>query len=210
MINGPFLRSTKGRFGYSPALCYFLTVQVNSIASTNLRFNILARIIQSCIIRAKFASLGRTKRRFSMSRILNLLSEFGRKLDFGHRGLGKEFGKVASFFFRLILVILLFWYLIESVSTLWPHHEVMASTLALGSFAVLSIFLILLVKKFSQFDQAADADKNLNGSVIPFLLLNLPFVAAVEFATRWCGHVFPGGLLRFTQSVLQWIGRYLS
>jgi hypothetical protein len=140
---------------------------------------------------------------------LNGLSDFGRKLDFGLWCLGREFRKIASFFFRLGLVILFFWYLIESVCTLRPNHGGMALALGLGSLAVFCTFLAILVKRYREFAQAKDEDKNQPDSVIPFLMLNLPFVVAVEFVTLWRGYEFTGGLLRFTQSVLQRIGHFL-
>lgn len=145
-----------------------------------------------------------------MTRALNWLSNFGRKLDFGLQGLGTEFRKVTSFFFRLSLVILFFWYFIESVYTLQPHHAAMAATLAIAALAVLATFLVIVVKTFREYDGTTVADRERMGGVIPFVLLNLPFVVAVGFANQWYGHSFPGGLLRFTQDLLYWIGRRLS
>lgn len=134
---------------------------------------------------------------------LKQLASFARKLDFGLNAVGKEFRNVAPFFFRLGLLILFFWYLIESVETLSVHHPVLAGTVGAAALAIFLTFLVITAKGFGGFENAAAEDKEDKGSVLPFLLLNLPFVVAVALADRWYGHVFPGGLLRFTEEILR-------
>ena len=141
---------------------------------------------------------------------LKRMSEIGRRLDFGFQAIAREFRGIASFCFRFGLVLLFVWYVYEWVLTLRAHHRVLAWTLILSAIAVLVTFLVLIVIRFQKFETATPEEKEEKSSVFPFLLLNLPFVAAVELADLWCGHRFSTWLLGLTQDLLRWIVRQFS
>src|SRR5215469_3372611 len=130
---------------------------------------------------------------------LNWLTGLAQKLDFGLNGLGKEFRNVASFFLRLSLLILFFWYFAESASILWANHAMMSFTLATGGAVLLVVFVVITIRGLLGFERANAEDKQEEGGIFPYLLLNLPFVVAVALADSWYGHGFSGGLLGFTQ-----------
>lgn len=136
---------------------------------------------------------------------LQVLRDFGRKLDFGFQAIATEFRSVASLCLRLGLLLLFIWYVYESVLTLWTHHQVLAVTLSLAAAAVLITFVVLVRARYQEFENATPEEKERKSSFLPFLLLNLPFVAAVELTDLWCGHRFTSWLLGLTQDLLRWI-----
>jgi len=115
-----------------------------------------------------------------MNRMLDWLGGFGRKLDFGLQGLGQELWKIGSLAFRLAMVFLFFWYFTEAIGILLVHHPFFASVVVLVGISVVCVFLIVLVHR-SQLCEVELGDRTENGKVLPFLLLNLPFIFAVEF-----------------------------
>lgn len=141
---------------------------------------------------------------------LQLPRDFGRKLDFGFQAIATEFRSIASFCFRLGLLLLFVWYVYESALTLWTHHGVLAVTLGLAAAAVLITFVVLVRARYQKFENATREEKEQKSSFLPFLLLNLPFVAAVEFTDLWCGHRFTSWLLGLTQDLLRSIVRRFS
>jgi len=141
---------------------------------------------------------------------LRSIRDSGRKLDFGFQAIATGFRGITSFCFRLGLLLLFIWYVYESALTLWTHHRVLAVTLVLAAAAVLLIFVVLVLVRYQEFENATLEAKEEKSSFLPFLLLNLPFVAAVELADLWCGHRFTSWLLGLTQDLLRWIVRRFS
>lgn len=136
---------------------------------------------------------------------------FVRKMNFGLQAVAKEFRSIASFFFRLSLVLLFTWYSYESAKTLFHMaHYVLASTFIIVTFLLLLTFVGIVYVRYREFDAATPEEKEEKSSFLPFLLLNLPFVAAVELGDLWCSHRFEGGLLGMTQDLLRWIVRRFS
>jgi|SRR5215475_10062270 len=144
-----------------------------------------------------------------MNKMLDWLGAFGRKLDFGLKGLGQELWKISFFAFRLAMVFLFFWYLAETIGMLSVHHPLLAGVVILAAVSVLCVFVIVIVRR-ARLCEVALADRTENGKVLPFLVLNVPFIFAVEFM-NWLYHrPFTSGLLGFTWDVLQKIHGHFS
>jgi hypothetical protein len=117
------------------------------------------------------------------------------KWDIHLRGLGEGLGRLVSVLFRIGMLLLLLWYLIEFVRELLVSHHVILALMAVAVTVVTGVLVTLtLVEVHHDLKRARSAPSHSVG----FLLLNLPPVLAVALGD-WYGHKFSGLLLHFTQ-----------
>jgi predicted membrane protein len=127
-------------------------------------------------------------------------TNLSRRLSYGLQCAGESFRAIGSILFRLALVLIFFWYLCEFASGLTAAgHPNWAYALQGVSLILALTFAVIVGVGFRRFDPIANTQP---ASIVPYILLNLPPIAAVAIAVR-AEHEFSTPLLKFTYGILK-------
>src|SRR5439155_21408378 len=129
-------------------------------------------------------------------------------INFGTRNLSIAFVPIFGFIFRVAMLFIFFYYLVEFVCQLWHSHRGLAVIIGASAVFLLIAFLVMVTRAARAFNPHTQPGPT---GLLPFVLINLLPITLLAFATWWKGpdFQFENELLKFTQDFLRKINKVL-